>query len=148
MGMGESGTGLSDNIGSIYWNVAGLAGIDTIDMQFMYNKWFEDISSQYFAVAMPIRKGTKAGNFKRYGTFGVNINYLSMDPIQGYDNNGAKTNDLNSHDIAFGLSYAGNIYKESVSLGGTVKYLSEKLADTSADAYALDLGLLVRVKEN
>jgi hypothetical protein len=143
VGMGEAYTAVSDDLGSLYYNPAGLAQIDTIETQFMYNRWFQDINSQYLAGAIPYRVRTKAGSMKNIGTFALGITRLGMDDIQGYDNMGGMTQKLQASDMAVSLGY-GTRLTDNLMAGLNAKYLTETLADVNASAYASDIGLLYK----
>lgn len=143
IGMGEAGTALSDDIGTLFWNPAGLANITYGEAQFMYNKWFQDISSQYAAFAIPCRRTVESGRVKNYGTFAASINYLTVAPFQGYDANSNMTGKVDASDMALGLGYGFHV-TPALSFGMNLKYLSETLAGVTATAYAADAGLLYK----
>lgn len=141
--MGETGTALGDGIGSLEWNPAGIANISDVQATWAYNKWFQDMSSQYAAAAVPWYHKTPSGVKKHYGTYAVSVNYFSVTPFQGYDAKGSPTSFVGSSDMAAGLSYGTHITR-ALSYGMTVKYLHETLDNVSATAYAADEGILFR----
>ncbi|MFC1512693.1 PorV/PorQ family protein [bacterium] len=143
IGMGEANTAVADDLGSLYWNPAGLANVKFVEMQFMYNKWFQDITSQYAAFSIPFRKHTPGNVYKNLGTIALSVNSLTIADIQGYDANGAQTGKLEASDIAVGLSYAHSL-SNKLQFGFTAKHLSETLDGTNAAAYCADIGLLYK----
>jgi tetratricopeptide (TPR) repeat protein len=147
IGMGESSVAVESGVNSLSSNPAGIASSGTTQTVFMYNQWFQDIKSQYAAIAVPLYKRTNAGNIKNLGTFGFSVNYLSIDNIQGYDDMGGVTSKLHSYDLALSLAYAKNI-SEFLNSGVNVKYITESLSDTKASAYAMDLGLVCNTLVN
>ncbi|MFC1546165.1 PorV/PorQ family protein [bacterium] len=143
VGMGEANAAVADTVCALVWNPAGLAQLHANEAHFMYNKWFQGISSQYVSCALPIYKTYRAGHAKNYGTVGMSVNYLSIEPIQGYDIKGDKTEELNAYDVSVSLAYARRLYK-ALHGGFSFKYLYETLADVNAQAFAVDIGLLIK----
>ncbi|MFH1714797.1 MAG: PorV/PorQ family protein [Elusimicrobiota bacterium] len=139
--MGEAQTAVSDDINGLYWNPAGLGRITDIEAHCMYNKWFQEIASQYVAGAVPIRKTTEDGIQKNYGTVALAVNYLSVEPFQGYDAGGVPTSMVDSADMAVSAAYGRRLYRKIYG-GITLKYLSERLDTVTATAFGADLGLL------
>jgi hypothetical protein len=141
IGMGETNAAVESGVNSLSGNPAGITDVGTTQSVFMYNQWFQDITSQYAAIAVPLYKRTKAGNIKNFGTMAFSANYLSMSDIQGYDDMGGVTSKLSSYDLALSLAYARKI-NEFVNSGINVKYITESLADTKASTYAMDIGVM------
>jgi hypothetical protein len=137
IGMGSAYTAVSDDVNAIYWNPAGLNSIEEKQASLMHYIWFENITYQAALYAQPTE----------YGTFGIMINYLSMDGIEKYNNQGT---DLNStfkpNDMALTLSYGREMY--GMPLGINMKYISSKLDNEGASAFAMDLGTKFVIKED
>lgn len=148
IGMGGAFTAVSDDIYGIYWNPAGLIGLRYPEMTFMYNSHFEDITQQFGAYALPIRKGRR--NAKGYSdrrterVFGWAFNYLGIKDIDGYDAGGRAIVDVKAYDFAGILSYAERL-NERLSLGGNLKFIRQKLWEEESKSYALDLGAFYRI---
>ncbi|MFH1714571.1 MAG: PorV/PorQ family protein [Elusimicrobiota bacterium] len=138
--MGNAQVGLTDDVNAIYWNPAGLNHINQKEFAFMHCMWFEEISYQYLAYAQPLGKARLAGS----------VYYLSMSPMDKYDKSGVYLNEsFAPADMAIALAYANKIKK--LLYGFSVKYISSKIEDESAAAYAGDIGIqypLVKDKIN
>jgi len=135
MGMGSAFVGLANDATAIYWNPAGLAYMDKIQVSFAHLWWFQDISYEYFLHSQPTK----------YGTFGWGLGYLHMDPMQGRDVEGELTSQFKSSDMAFSIAF-GRRVRKNISVGGSVKYINEKIEDESASAFAFDFGWLYRTQ--
>ncbi|MCG2725310.1 MAG: PorV/PorQ family protein [Elusimicrobia bacterium] len=136
--MGEAYVSIVDGAYASYWNPAGLAGIEVPGFAATYNKSFEDISHQYMAIVYPLKYGS---------TIGLNFTRLGMDSFQGYDSEGTETEQIESSDLAVGIAYGRTIFKDEIerpvfSAGTNFKYISEKLADVSANTFGVDLGAI------
>lgn len=126
------GTGaVADGVKSIYLNPAGLAAVQSTEIELSQVLWIEDISYSNISLARKLPAGT----------IGIGMNYLSMPSIKKYDNNGTRLPDTYiPNDRSLTLSYgvaAGGMTR----FGGSVKYISSRIDDVSAQSYALDLGM-------
>ena len=137
-GMGETAVGISDDVNSIYWNPAGLGTLTDKEVSFLYTKWLDDMSYQYFLGAYPV----KLKNFPTQ-TIGVAAYNLSYGNIQGADYEGAKTEKIKANDLAFCLS-DGFAIAENLYTGLSVKYISEALDTKKATAIAGDAGIFYK----
>ncbi|MBI4655395.1 MAG: PorV/PorQ family protein [Elusimicrobia bacterium] len=138
--LGSAFTAVADDVNAIYYNPGGLAQLDKTEITFVHNKYFEDISQQWFAGAFPAK----------IGVFGVGVNYLSVSKFDAYDNNNTKIDSVSAYDMAVNLSYAkhcrllDNDSFESFSYGANLKYLSEKLDTIKSSGFGLDIGVLLK----
>lgn len=128
--MGETGA-TEKSADSAYWNPAGLAVLSAPAASFMHAQWFEDVTFEYLSFVRPFS----------FGTLGISANYLTMGDIEKFDNTGTKMNQaFRPSDMAAVVSCArllGNI-----PCGVNLKYIHSAIDDATADAYALDAGLL------
>jgi len=141
-GMGESHVSVSGDAYSSYWNPAGLAAVETPELAATYNSSFEEVDTQYVAAAWPLEYGS---------TLGLAITRLTVAPFQGYDAGGVKTRSIDSSDMAVGLSYGRALLKDEISrpvfsAGGSVKYISERLDNAPATAFAADAGAIYYIR--
>ena len=127
-GMGEAFTAISDDESSVYWNPAGLVGINKRSLSVMHAMWVDDISYQWASYIHP----TKIGNF------GLGVQYLSYGDIPGSDESGLDTGNFSPNDLMASLSYGKKVY--NIDMGITLKYISSKITNT-ATAFAGDIGL-------
>ncbi|MBN1621878.1 MAG: PorV/PorQ family protein [Endomicrobiales bacterium] len=135
-GMGESFAGVADDSTAIYWNPSGLNQIEKKSLSAMHAIWFEDISYDWVSYAQPTK----------YGPVGVGIQYVSYGSIDGMDASGNATGFFVSSDYALILSYAREEY--SIPLGVNLKYISSKIEDETASAFAIDIGGMYKLMED
>ena len=128
--MGDAFVGLANDGSAIYWNPAGLAGINRIELSFMHLFWLGDISYEYFAHVQP---------FGKWGVFGWSIAYLHMDKLEGRNHQGEPIPDFTSSDMAITFSH-GHKITDNLLFGVSIKYINEKIEDQNAYAFAFDLG--------
>jgi hypothetical protein len=136
--MGEAHVGVADDVYATYWNPAGLATLPTREAAFTHTTYIQNISEQYLAYAHPTT---------RWGTLGASITYLKVGAFPGYDATGQPIQDVSAADTAFGLSYGRALYEDErygtqLSVGGTGKWIRERLDTVSAQAFAGDFGVL------
>lgn len=141
-GMGESQVSVSGDAYSSYWNPAGLAAVETPEIAATYNSSFEQVDTQYVAAAWPLEYGS---------TLGFGLTRLTVAPFQGYDAQGVKTRAIDSSDMSVGFSYGRALFKDEISrpvfsAGGAVKYISERLDNVSASAFAVDAGAIYYIR--
>jgi hypothetical protein len=128
-GMGYANAAVVNDVTALYWNPAGLNNIQTQEISFMQCLWFEDINYQFVGYARPTDKGTFAGS----------LNFLSMAPINKYDNTGtALGQSYAPADMALTFGYARLI--KTLPVGLNIKYVSSKIDVENATAIAIDLG--------
>lgn len=132
--MGGAFVSIADDITAMYWNPSGIAGISTMQAGFISARWIADLTYNYAGIVIP------AGDV---GTFGLNASFLTMDEIEittinEPDGTGAYTD---AGMYAFGISYA-RFLTDNFSIGFNGKYINERVHNSSAEGFALDLGVL------
>ncbi|OGS65950.1 MAG: hypothetical protein A3J79_05665 [Elusimicrobia bacterium RIFOXYB2_FULL_62_6] len=137
-GMGEAHTAVSEDAYSVYWNPAGLALVEAPSLAGAYNSSFEDMQTQYFAAAWPLEYGS---------TLGLGISRFAVSPFQGYDSLGVRTEMVDASGLSVGFAYGKTFLKDEIArpvlnAGAGLKYISSRLDDASAGAFALDAGAL------
>lgn len=135
-GMGEAFASVAEDAYAAWWNPAGLANVEGLELAATYNDAMEDVTSQYMSTVYPLRYGS---------TLGVSLTRLSVAPFQGYDAQGLKIGNVESSDMAIGAAYGRALLKDEIerpvfNVGAGFKVISETLDDASANTAALDLG--------
>lgn len=135
VGMGEAFCAVADDINALYWNPAGLSGIDQRQATAMYISWFESINYGYLAYGQPVRD---------WGVFAGGIAYLASGniPKSSIDSGGNYVDEgtnFNAYDLALTIGY-GRKMGEDVSVGGAFKIINEKIESENASAFAVDIG--------
>ncbi len=129
--MGETFAGVADDVNSIYWNPAGLAGLERREATLSHALWLEGITYSNGACALPLKSGT----------IGVAFNVLNTGAIQKVDNAGLRLSENYSLLDAVGIfSYARKW--GGLALGANLKYISSRIEEETAHAYAADVGAL------
>ena len=134
VGMGSAYVSVGEEVGSMYWNPAGIARLKGPEAVFSNTRWIADIAYNYAAVAVPLGQ---------FGTVGVNAAFLTMDEM-------VRTTVLepegtgetfSAGSYAFGLSYARKLM-DRFSIGFNVKTIQERIYHSSARGIAFDVGTL------
>ncbi len=126
--MGSAGSCIANDASAMFFNVAGLAYVQGLDVMVNQTTWIVD-TKQY--------SGGVAYNMGRVGTFGVSFVWMDYGdfketvPYSGFDIDKRKKGyeamgNFNVNEYAVGLSYARKI-SNSFSFGGQVKYAMEDL---------------------
>lgn len=132
--MGGAFIATANDVSSLYWNPAGASRSNTNEAMFAHSSWFADINYNWAAAMV------KLGDA---GTLGLNLTHLDYGDMEittlaEQDGTGQF---FSAHDLSMGLTYAYNL-TDRFSLGGTVKFVQQKIWNTSASAFAVDLGVL------
>jgi len=138
VGMGESHVAAADDVYASYWNPAGLTHVETSQIGFMHNEWFEDIRYEFLGYVQPI------GDF---GTLAGSVSYVSMGELDKTDVAGNEIGQFHPYDILLGLSF-GKRLNNAISVGVNAKFLQEKIDEEKAQAFAVDIGGLYFLSNN
>ncbi len=120
---------------AVYWNPAGLSQMRRTEVMFANTDWIADINVAFLGVGVPL------GNL---GSIGVGITYLSMGdmPITTWlDTEGASGQSFSAYDACFAVAYARRL-TDKFSIGLSVKYVTETISHSTANAFAIDIGTL------
>lgn len=145
IGYGSAGTAMGDayvsmahDVSSVYWNPSGLAYMNTREAQFNYQPWLLDINAISVAVGMPLENiGTLALSLIQMDYGRNEVTTLAMQ-----DGTGEL---FNAADYAIGLSYARKL-AQWFSFGATGKFVTSQIWQTSANAFAMDLGVIIQTQ--
>lgn len=138
VGMGEAYTAVAEDAYSAWWNPAGLASLELPEIGATHNASFQSVSHQYVSFSYPLRYGS---------VIGVSVTRLSVAPFQGYDASGYKTSKVDAADTAFAGTYSRTLTKDEIerpvlSVGASLKGISSRLDNVTANAAAVDLGAI------
>lgn len=139
-GMAMSGAVMAttSGINSLHWNPGGLALL-TGSAQGMFSSmsYIADINVNYGAVGI---------NFGDFGTIAVSIKSLSFGDIMLTtvdDPEGIAGRTYSPTYFTFGLSY-GRKFTDAITVGGTLKMISEKMHRVTGSGIAIDIGIQYR----
>ena len=127
--MGGAFTGLADDEMALYYNPAGIAHYDEKRFVAEYHNYIADLSNGVVGVILPWKKQV----------IGFHINYLSYGTFTQTDLSGNVTGSFGGSDMLFAGTIARTI-REGISVGGTAKFIYEKLQNYSATGLAFDIG--------
>lgn len=146
--LGGAFTAVADNANAVYYNPAGLGLLQTPEVSFAHNKYFEGISQQWLSAAYPYKTGA----------FGLGVNYLSVSEVDAFDAADNAAGSVSAYDMAVYLSWGGRLWEEprsrylirgeppkfirSVYYGASLKYIAERLDTETVAGYSLDIGCL------
>lgn len=133
MAMGDATIAVVNSAEAMYWNVASLSKInDNFSVTVSTMDWLVDTRNSYVAAAL---------NLEGVGTFGLDFEYLDYGKIEEttvYDQNGTGRF-FSANDMAIGFGFARKL-TDRFAFGIKMKYINETLANTGADAFAIDVG--------
>lgn len=131
-GMGGAFVAVSDDASALYWNPAGIAGLEKNEIISSHSRWIGDLDFNYVGAVL---------NLDKIGHVGFSLTMLSMPEMlvrtEEFQDGTGETFD--AADYSIGISYAGNV-GERFSIGGTVKFIQQRIWHTSAQAFAVDIG--------
>jgi hypothetical protein len=134
--LGGTFSAIADDASALYWNVAGIAGINRNELLLAHTNWLEDLKHEFGGVVMPL------GDF---GTMGLSVMWMGTEDmdvrtVEQPEGTGEK---FAVGDLAVGVSYARSL-TDKFSIGFTGKYIRETIWHMNASTFALDIGTLYR----
>ena len=133
VGMGEAYVAAANDASAIFHNPGALARLEKPEAVLAYIDYAAGLQYGYLGYAHPVEKMN--------GAFAASVTYLTTDEMEEttpeMPNGTGRT--FTAGDVAVGLSYSQKLTNK-FSVGGTVKYLNETLADQSAQGWAADVG--------
>lgn len=133
-GMGGAYSAISQGASAVYWNPAGLVGMERAEVSFSHYSWYQDINLEHGAIAFPLGERL---------TVAASVTFLDYGMIEGYDLNGMPTGEITAYDWSGGLSVGFGL-TDQLSVGATGKFVNQKMANISAATVAGDLGITYR----
>ncbi|MEK7765496.1 MAG: PorV/PorQ family protein, partial [bacterium] len=136
-GMGEAYVGVADDVGSLYYNPAGLVRRREMSFHYLHAAWLGDLGYDHVAGVFPqARWGAFGAGFTRLFFSGDKITVgPSGEPVTG--------GEFQAGSLAASASYAVQIAAPT-SLGATLKFLSQDLDGVRGSAVAADAGMIYR----
>jgi uncharacterized protein UPF0164 len=118
-----------EGVEATFWNPAGLAAVDRVQITGSHSESFLHLRHDQFAVA-----GRWLG-----GGISASLRALYSEPIEARDELGNLTGTFGGHDLAFGLSY-GRVLRGGLRAGASARILRERIDDLSAGTFAFGAG--------
>lgn len=146
VGMGEAQIAITSNVDSPFWNPAGLSEIKRDEIGLMHLIYWEGISYDYLAYALPM---------KDIGVFAISGTLLNSGAIEKTIENLTGTDytiDGTFSYTAFSgvISYATNFVMESmpISVGINAKLIGDNIDNDSAIGIGFDVGAISEVSKD
>lgn len=131
--LGGSFAALSKDVSSLYYNPAGLALLERPGALASTHEYVADTRYSWVGLAFPFSGGARAVGFQ-VGTFG-----FSDQPEYTVEQPDGTGRNYSVNETFLGASYAQN-FSDRFSAGFTAKLITDRLANTSATAFAVDFG--------
>lgn len=138
--MGASGTGMgsafvakADDPSAMYWNPAGLARLEGIQLMFDHTSWLADVNYNYFAVTYNMGDAGTIGFSYTASEYGD----MEVTTIDEPDGNGQL---FTAMDAVMSLAYAVSL-TDKFDIGFNPKIIYQSVWNTSAMAVAIDIGV-------
>lgn len=131
VGMGGAFTGLADDQNSLYYNPAGIAGLEDRAFIAEYHDYFAGLQSGFAGLVRPM------GSDK---ALGFHITYLDYGEFIQTDQAGNEEGTFSGSDMVFAFTLAMR-KTHQLFFGATAKFIYESIQDYSATGLALDLGV-------
>lgn len=137
--MGNAGTAISGEASAIFYNPASLGRLNSIDVQFTYNKWIADILYNYAIVALPI---------STIGTFSLQVTSLNSGEIdvRTVEQPLGTGERYTVNNFALGLGY-GLMLTDRVSVGTQISYFQESIWHSTLSGFAMNFGVSYQYDE-
>ena len=134
LGMGGAFVGFADDASAMYWNPGGLARLTQGEAIFNHMNWIADINFNYGNVVLPIGD---------VGVIGFSLTSMSMDDMERTteDQPEGTGQFFSAGSFAIGASYARSL-TDWFSIGANVKYIQERIWNSTATGFAIDVGTL------
>ena len=145
MALGDTFTGIADDIDAITVNPAGLNQLNSIEAAFTYIRYPMEADFMHAAGGYPMPKSLLGGYVA------ADITLFSLAEFGEYDLVGNKTGEnLSAGDFLFNIGYANNFLRmlgidQNLDTGINIKMVNSRLHTESSTALGFDLGLLYKL---
>jgi hypothetical protein len=130
--LGGAFTGLADDESALYYNPAGIAKDSTDRVMFTYHNYVQDLQSGFLGYIHAVSEKARIGAY---------VSYLNYGDFVETDVSGNELGTFGGGDFLIGVTYARR-QSEKLSIGGSAKFMYEKIQNYSATGIAADLGIL------
>ncbi|MSP64466.1 MAG: PorV/PorQ family protein [Ignavibacteria bacterium] len=134
VGMGGAFVSVANDPSALFWNSAGIINLEKPEIYISHTEWIAEINYDYSAFVYPMGD---------VGTLGLSLSSMTMPSMEltteTFPEGTGETFDANS--FALGISYARKL-TEWFSVGVTGKFINEKIYNSNANGFAIDIGTL------
>ncbi|MDX2127829.1 MAG: PorV/PorQ family protein [Chloroherpetonaceae bacterium] len=132
--MGGAFAAQSDDISALYWNPAGIAKIDRVQVGFNHSQWLVNTSINSAGASLP------AGGFGTFGVFVTSLDYGKME-VTTIDLEDGTGEQFGASDLVAQITWAKEL-TDQFSIGISAKLINQTIYRTSAQGIAIDVGFL------
>jgi hypothetical protein len=138
VGVGEAYSALGDDVGSVYYNPAGLASILTNEMNITYLSLYQQMNYEFIAFATPLQPAISSLG----GVIALSVGMLQPGNMSRTNDSGVTTGTFSSGDQVFTLAYAKD-FSPTLHVGVSLKLLDQQIDTIQSSLFAVDAGLVV-----
>jgi hypothetical protein len=131
--LGGAFAGVTGDVEASAWNPAGLVGIEERAAALSLTRYLVDTQAGLLSVALP--RGGRV--------WAASLEYFSYGSMRRMDEDGQDLGSFGAFDGAAYVSVAQRWWRDRVAVGANLKAVYSRIDDYAADAYMVDLGLLV-----
>ena len=131
--LGGAFTSISSDPSSIYYNPASISRSDGNKITLNNTNWFLDSKILFISGNYRVNENISVGSFL------INLGY-GDEEITDFDNQEGTGTYWSANDLAFGSAMSFNLTNE-FSIGGTIKYINQRIHNESANSIASDIGI-------
>ena len=130
--LGNASVSVADGPEALFWNPAGAASATTREVQFTYMDYLQGYKARTLAYLQPIGKTI----------IGLSVNYMDMKNFDFRDEWGNQNAEVGVpvQNFVGSLSIARGFFNQKLQLGGTAKYVSERLYNGNGHNYYDNIG--------
>jgi len=135
--VGGAYTAMGDDVGSIYYNPAGLASVLTNELNVTYLSLYQGFNYEFLAYAYPLGESLPSVG----GTVALSASMLQPGSLQRTNDFGVTTGTFSSGDQVFSLAYA-RAFGPNVHVGLSVNMIQQQIDTVSSSLFDVDAGLI------
>lgn len=125
---------VAEDATALYWNPAGIARTGNSEAYISHTEWLVETDFNWAGLVLALDRNNAIGFHFTQLNYGEDIVTTVDEPMGTGDR-------WSAMDIAAGISYSRNL-TDFFSIGGSVKYINQRIWNESASAIAMDVGLL------
>ena len=132
--MGGAFSAVANDASSIYWNPGGISRLEKSNVMVSHTRWLLDTDFNWAGVVL------KVGGGNAIGLSVTQLNYGDEEVTDELNQEGTGAR-WSANDLAVAVSYARSM-TDRFSIGGSFKYIEQKIWNERASAVAFDVGLV------
>ncbi len=134
--MGGAFVAVADDVSALYWNPSGITRLEGNQLMVAHTEWLAEINHDFVGIALPL------GNL---GVLGFSLTSVTMPDmlvrtVLQPEGTGER---FNASDIAIAGTYAKKLTTR-FAIGGSLKYIRQKIFNSTSSTAAVDFGMLFR----